>query len=248
MKFSLVILFISATLWGLASWFQNQHLLVRDQAFVEKTSTISPPNVKILEPKDQEIFSWNAQIPYSISVSDSKDGESNYGEINAAHSLLEVSYIPMSTETDINEKVKAVQRRQESRGLRLMRVSTCLGCHGDKIKIAGPSFSELARRYSSSPATLNILGTHIMRGSTGIWGKLEMPAHPNLSLNEAIQMAGYMLEEGKNINRWVYPGLEGVVQTIEKPKNTSMGVYVLTASYISNSKLRGQHSIVLKIK
>ena len=248
MKPTFAILSMSVTLFALALWIQDIHLLTQVRTFFEERPSSPPPNVKILEPKDQGTFAWNTQIPYSISVSDSKDGESKYGEINAIQSLLEVSYIPMAKAAEMNEKIKKIQLRKEPKGLSLMRVSTCLGCHGDKTSLAGPTFAELAKRYSSGPAILNILGTHIMKGSTGIWGKLEMPAHPNLSLNQAMQMADYMLDEGKNTNRWIYPGLEGVVRVIEKPKNASKGIYVLTASYTSNSKLRGQHSIVIKIK
>jgi len=57
-----------------------------------------------------------------------------------------------------------------------------------------------------------------------------------------------MIQEGRDPNRWVYPGLEGVIRIKEKPAGITSGSYVLTASYTSKARVRGQQSIVLKIK
>lgn len=60
-----------------------------------------------------------------------------------------------------------------------------------------------------------------------------MPSHPDFTPEEAAQIADYVLEQGGNKYRWVYPGLEGAFRIIEKPETDSQGVYILTASYTS---------------
>lgn len=207
----------------------------------------SSPSVKILLPEDKETFTWESQIRYAIEVSDAADGESRYGEINANEVLLEIAYMPVSNAELVKEQVEEAKIREEHQGLTLMKKSTCFGCHADKNRTAGPSFSEIAEKYEQNSNTIKTLGNNIVQGSSGIWGSLEMPAHPDFTLEEAMQIADYILEQGGKKHHWVYPGLEGTIRIINKPENDSQGVYILTASYTSQSQVRGQHTIVLEI-
>ncbi|MEO8582468.1 MAG: hypothetical protein ABI415_01655 [Flavitalea sp.] len=251
MKSTFVILFISVVCiklgYSLRSDLLYQKVNVPKQVTAQVNSG-SGPEVRIVKPEDEKIFAWDSQVEYSISVSDPKDGDSKYGEINPNQTLLEVTYMPITPGKAMAENIKMVKSKREDMGLTLMKSSTCFGCHGDKTKVAGPSFEELGKKYAYNAATLKSLANHILKGSTGVWGNLEMPSHPDFSVTEAMQMAGYMVKEGKNKNNCVYPGLEGVLRVRAKPETTTQALYVLTASYTSKSKLRGQHSIVLKIK
>ena len=192
-----------------------------------------------------EHLTWNTQVRYTISVSDPKDGVSRYGEIDGRSCLMEIEYFPAGEELQMNEAIKT---KEEHKGLSLMKRSTCFGCHADKTRLAGPSFAEIAARYKNNPGTAEELGSHVINGSSGIWGSQMMPSHPDLSLEEAAQIAGYILEQGRNKNRWIYPGLEGTFRIIEKPADREQGIYVLTASYTSTSNIRGEQSVAYKIK
>jgi cytochrome c len=206
------------------------------------------PKVKIVSPEDKKIISWSSQMRYEITVADAKDGDSKYGEINGSQCLMEVSFLPVKNNLDAGAAIKKLQTKKEHPGLSLIRTSNCFGCHSDKARLAGPSFEEMAKKYKPDVQTLSNLSRHILEGSINIWGSAQMPAHTEFNKEQGIAMARYILEQGKNQTQWIYAGLDGMVKIVEKPANISEGVYVLTASYTSTSKLRGQHSIILSIK
>jgi cytochrome c len=256
MKLTWALVLISATIYGSIHW---HGFLEKDNAFEEVDNNIwvtarhrvqenSPPQVKILMPGADKVYTWGTQIRYTISVSDAKDGESQYGEINANEVLLEITYLPVAKGVVLTEQIKKVQARQEPRGLALIKKSTCFGCHADKTRVAGPSFLEIAGKYEPSPEMIRNLGSHIVKGSSGNWGNMEMPAHPDFAEEEAKHIADYILKQGANKYHWIYPGLEGAFRVIEKPENDSEGIYILTASYTNQTNVLGKHSVVLKIR
>ena len=202
------------------------------------------PQVKISIPDVKKTYTWSEQVRYSITVTDPKDGDSKYGEITSQECLLTVAYLPGNEK----EEVGKVTEQKETKGLSLIKKSTCFGCHAHKTKLAGPSFQEIAQRYESNEQNIKNLSQHILNGSKGIWGDQQMPAHPDLSEEQRRQIASYILEIGDHPYRWIYPGLEGTFRIMEKPKVPQDGVYVLTASYTSTSGVEGKHVVILTIK
>ncbi len=211
----------------------------------EKDQDVAP-QVKILMPKVGDSHTWGDQVRYKISVSDAKDGESQYGEIISRKCLLSIEYRPVA-DGNTEDIAAMLEVEPEPEGLSLITRSTCFGCHADKRRVAGPSFEEIAKRYKSSPNLAN-LAAHIIGGSSGSWGDQLMPAHPDLMEEEAKEIAEYVLSQGADPHRWVLSGLEGAFRIIAKPENDVAGVYILTASYTSNAGIRGTETIVLKIK
>jgi cytochrome c len=202
------------------------------------------PQVKISIPDEKQIYTWNEQVRYAISVSDQKDGESKYGEIPPQECLLTLVYIPDGKEEDI----KKATDEKEKKGLSLIKKSTCFGCHAHKTRMAGPSFEEIAKRYKANESTIKNLSSHILKGSIGVWGNQQMPAHPDFTEEQCRQIASYILEIGDHPYRWIYPGLEGAFRIMDKPEIDGNGFYVLTARYTSTAGVEGRHSTVLKIK
>ena len=222
--------------------------MTRACEFVSVRHQDNAPQLELKLPGAPEHFTWGTQMRYTINVSDPKDGESRYGEIDARACLLEIEYIPAQNKTEMDERIKRSLRKPEHTGLSLMKRSTCFGCHADKTRLAGPSFEEISGKYENNSDIAAKLGQNIIDGSSGIWGDQMMPSHPDLTIGEATQIADYILEQGGNKNRWIYPGLEGSFRTIEKPATHDHGVYLLTASYTSTSNIRGEQSVVFKIK
>lgn len=227
--YSIILLFYFSS-WNFRSQIENVQPAV--------------PQVKIVAPDEKRSYTWEEQVRYSISVSDPKDGESKYGEIPAQECLLTLEYLP----DDNAESIKKAIEKREEKGLSLMKKSTCFGCHAQKTRLAGPSFQEIAERYELNESTIKNLSNHILKGSLGVWGNQQMPAHPDFTEEQCNQIARYILEVGDHPYRWVYPGLEGVFRIIDKPEIDHDGIYVLTASYTSTSGAEGRHSIVLKIR
>ncbi|HTF20882.1 MAG TPA: c-type cytochrome [Chryseolinea sp.] len=252
MKANSILLLISTTIY--ASIDGDNAILQKDNhhrgiVFSQNYSQEnSPPEVKILMPEDNKVYTWNTQVRYVINVSDATDGDSKYGEIDGNKVLLEIEYLPAGKEGATAEQIKKAQATPEPKGLALLKQSTCLGCHADKTRVAGPSFQEIAGKYEQNAAVISSLAAHIVKGSSGIWGSMEMPAHPDLTEDEATQIADYILKQGANKYRWIYPGLEGAFRIINKPEKNPEGIYILTARYTTKSNVPGMQSIILKIK
>lgn len=216
----------------------------------------SPPVVTILLPSHDAVVTWDGQFRYEINISDPEDGESKYGEINPNEVLLEVKYRAGDNETIRDEEHrKNIITDQEQVGMSLIRKSGCFGCHRDKASMVGPSFSDIAQKYEPDRKTIEKLGNSIVEGSSDNWGNIAMPPHDQFSHSEAMQMARFILEQGRDHHRWIYPGLKGMVRTLKKPAGETKGTLILTASYTDHgvngdslSRKRGSHSIVLQLR
>jgi len=222
-------------------------------AYREKKNENHPPKITITSPLNDDRFSWNTTIRYSIKITDSEDGSSEYDEINAKEVLLEVCYLKdaSSAKDYLAGKANIVK---EDRGLTLLKNSDCFTCHASKNKLIGPSFELIAKRYPLNKYSLDHLTKNVMIGSTGIWGTAAMPAHSTSKTEEVREMISWILTNNSNPDISFYPGLEGAFQTKEKMANaTGKEILVITASYtdhgeknsIQNRKY-GQHSVLLK--
>ena len=78
-------------------------------------------------------------------------------------------------------------------GQSLIEGSDCLGCHKVEEKMIGPSYKEVAKKYENTPENVEMLAEKIIKGSSGIWGDVPMPAHNGLSKENAKFMAQYIL-------------------------------------------------------
>lgn len=79
------------------------------------------------------------------------------------------------------------------KGLALIGKSDCLGCHKVAEKLVGPAYQEVANRYAGKPGIEDTLAGKIINGGSGNWGEVPMQAHPNLSKEDALAMAKYIL-------------------------------------------------------
>lgn len=83
------------------------------------------------------------------------------------------------------------------KGLKLVANQDCLTCHKISGTSTGPSYEEVAKKYTSNETTINTLAQKIINGGSGTWGTVPMTAHPTLSLEDAKQMVKYILLLGK---------------------------------------------------
>lgn len=75
----------------------------------------------------------------------------------------------------------------------LLRSKTCLGCHQVDSSRVGPPFTAVAQRYGSQPGAEDYLAQSIRSGGRYRWGKLSMAAQPQVSPDEAHQIAAWIL-------------------------------------------------------
>jgi cytochrome c len=69
----------------------------------------------------------------------------------------------------------------------------CLNCHAIERKIVGPAFKDVARRYAGQPEMLPRLARKIVQGGGGAWGPVPMAANPQVTGEEARQLATWVL-------------------------------------------------------
>lgn len=77
-------------------------------------------------------------------------------------------------------------------GQSLIEGSDCVGCHKLDEKMIGPSYKEVAQKYENTPENVEMLAEKILKGSSGVWGDVPMPAH-GFSKENAKFMAQYIL-------------------------------------------------------
>lgn len=78
-----------------------------------------------------------------------------------------------------------------SKGAQLIAKSDCLTCHKESEKLIGPAYAAVAEKYSEKD--IDFLANKIIKGGAGSWGDIPMTPHPSLALDDAKEMAKYIL-------------------------------------------------------
>lgn len=82
---------------------------------------------------------------------------------------------------------------QMSGGELLINKSDCIGCHHKINKLIGPAYTEIAKKYPNNEKNVTYLADKIIKGGSGVWGKIPMTPHPKISPSDAKLMAKYIL-------------------------------------------------------
>lgn len=75
----------------------------------------------------------------------------------------------------------------------LARKNDCFGCHSVANKLVGPAYKEVAAKYAGQEGALEQVQTSIRLGSTGKWGEIPMPPHPQLSQSDLKKLSTWIL-------------------------------------------------------
>ena len=78
-------------------------------------------------------------------------------------------------------------------GEKLIAKSDCIGCHKLDKKLVGPSYLDIAKKYPMNDKSIAYLSGKIIKGGSGVWGSIPMPAHASLKKNDANSMVKYIL-------------------------------------------------------
>ena len=69
----------------------------------------------------------------------------------------------------------------------------CLSCHQINSKIVGPAYKDVAAKYAGQADAPAKLVQKVMKGGSGVWGAVPMPANPQVSEAEAKQLVQWIL-------------------------------------------------------
>jgi cytochrome c len=76
-------------------------------------------------------------------------------------------------------------------GDQIIQTLDCSGCHAVNEKMIGPSYQQIADKYSEKDTEL--LASKIIEGGSGVWGGVPMSSHPQVSQEDARKMVQYIL-------------------------------------------------------
>lgn len=75
----------------------------------------------------------------------------------------------------------------------LAKAKNCLACHAVDKKIVGPAYKDVAKKHGNDATKAGALADKIMKGGSGVYGAVPMPANPQVSKEEATKLATWIL-------------------------------------------------------
>ena len=69
----------------------------------------------------------------------------------------------------------------------------CMACHAVDKKLVGPSYKEVAVKYATHKDAIDKLAVKIIKGGSGVWGPVPMPANSQLNDTEAKKLAEWVM-------------------------------------------------------
>lgn len=224
-------------------------LTVRDAAGARATSTQeilvgnTPPEVSIALTGNRSFYWDSTGVPYRVSVVDAEDGSLGRA-IPLGRVRTTLDYNP----SGVSRAAAPAGHQTEAPGLALMRRSDCLACHAVDRASIGPSFRQIAQRYTSrDSATIARLSNKVVKGGAGVWGDRVMPPHPTLQGDVVEEMVRYILSLAS-------PGTllpaSGTLR-LDRHRAGQTGAYVLRARYVDRVRngvgpLEGTAEMVLR--
>lgn len=200
-------------------------------AFTESTQTNSIPRVTLQTKSGLKSFSPGQPLSYIISVEDKEDGSSKYEEIAGTEVYLEIRFLP---DSGLAKKFLD-QRVAEAPVLQAMKKGNCFNCHGINRKLAGPPFAEVLAKHAAKPGLTDYLAGKIIQGSKGVWGDSQvMPSHPELTKEQAVEIAAWIRKKGTDPAYEIQTGLAGKFSTVAPAAAGKTSAYLLIASYLDH--------------
>jgi cytochrome c len=75
----------------------------------------------------------------------------------------------------------------------LATAKQCMTCHAVDKKLVGPTYKEVAAKYAGQKDAVDKLAVKVMKGGSGAWGPVPMPANPQVNEAEAKKLVGWIL-------------------------------------------------------
>ena len=77
----------------------------------------------------------------------------------------------------------------------LAQKKNCMACHAVDKKLVGPAYKDVAAKYAGDKTAADKLAQKIMKGGSGVWGPVPMPANPQVNEAEAKQLVQWVLSQ-----------------------------------------------------
>jgi cytochrome c len=77
----------------------------------------------------------------------------------------------------------------------LAKAKNCMACHAVGSKLVGPAYKDVAAKYAGQKGAEDKLVQKVMKGGSGVWGPVPMPANPQVSEAEARSLVKWVLAQ-----------------------------------------------------
>jgi cytochrome c len=77
----------------------------------------------------------------------------------------------------------------------LAKSKNCLACHAIATKLVGPAYKDVAAKYAGQKDAEAKLVAKVMKGGSGTWGAMAMPANPQVTEAEAHTLVKWVLSQ-----------------------------------------------------
>lgn len=207
------------------------------------------PELEIKTNTDNHFYWKGKSVDYEVSVNDKQDGSTQNGTITPQDVKVTLNYIPQGK--DMVQATIGHQQLNDPEGKTMIENADCKACHAIDKKVNGPSYKDIADKYSKKD--MGYLIDKIINGGSGVWGETAMVAHPTLSNSDAQKIVDYILSLKLDaINEKMLP-LSGTLSFDKHKTSDKNGVYLLTASYTDKGKegladagLTGRNQLIFK--
>lgn len=85
------------------------------------------------------------------------------------------------------------QESVASKAKSLIVASDCKSCHNEDKLSVGPTYKDISKRYHEKADAINTLSDKIIKGGSGVWGDVAMPAHPAMKESDAKDIVKWIL-------------------------------------------------------
>jgi cytochrome c len=80
-----------------------------------------------------------------------------------------------------------------SEGAELVKKADCLSCHQPKVKVVGPAYVDVAKKYKGDAGAVAKLVKKVKNGGSGVWGQVPMAPHPTIADADLEKMVKWVL-------------------------------------------------------
>ncbi|WP_234263244.1 MULTISPECIES: c-type cytochrome [Hydrogenophaga] len=77
----------------------------------------------------------------------------------------------------------------------LAKSKNCMACHAVDKKLVGPAYKDVAKKYAGDAKAADALAAKVIKGGSGVWGAIPMPANPQVSEADAKKLVAWILSQ-----------------------------------------------------
>src|SRR5690554_3435538 len=184
------------------------------------------PEINITIQGNKTFYFPNKKVGYTVEVTD--EDQPDAGE-DLSSLVVSADYIEGLDQAEASMGHLIVT--DAMMGKALVESLTCKSCHKvDEVSI-GPAYTAVAEKYQGNPQAENHLINEILKGGSGVWGEVMMPANPDMKEADADKIVTWVLSlAGDQKGNQSLPASGSLDPTVGKPLSAN-GVFILSASY-----------------